>query len=131
MSAWTPTVAIDAGSRLPLFLQIARSVVEDVRRGRLRPGDPLPGSRTLARSLGIHRNTALAAYRELGAEGWIESHPAGATLVSRELPEAAPQRAASPPGALPVRTGFPLAHCVELVHAPEVPVQTPFVSSHV
>src|SRR3954471_18418362 len=35
------------------------------------PGEPLPGSRTLAATLRIHRNTALAAYRELEAEGWI------------------------------------------------------------
>ena len=32
-------------------------------RGRLRAGDALPGSRTLATSLGVHRNTVLAANR--------------------------------------------------------------------
>ena len=45
------------------------------RRGRLRPGDALPGSRALAQSLGVHRNTVLAACAELTAEGWIFSEP--------------------------------------------------------
>ncbi|HTJ82502.1 MAG TPA: PLP-dependent aminotransferase family protein, partial [Polyangiaceae bacterium] len=55
-------------------------------RGRLKPGDVLPGSRTLAASLGVHRNTVLAAYRELEAEGFTEASLAKDTRVSRELP---------------------------------------------
>ena len=43
----------------PLFLQIARGVMRDVRRGRLVPGQQLPGSRAWAEALGVHRNTVL------------------------------------------------------------------------
>ncbi|MFO0619081.1 MAG: PLP-dependent aminotransferase family protein [Polyangiaceae bacterium] len=74
----------------PVFLRIARALSRDIRRGRLRPGALLPGSRSLAASLGVHRNTVLAAYRELDAEGWIETQPARATRVKRELPEERP-----------------------------------------
>src|SRR5262252_3741547 len=81
-------------SKGALFLQIARAVAADIRRGRLRPGEALPGTRTLARTLGVHRNTVLAAWQELLAEGWIESAPRGATFVSRELP-APPRRFAA------------------------------------
>src|SRR6185295_16760598 len=82
MRGWDLGIELDARSQLPLFLQIARAVADGVRSGRLRPGEPLPGSRTLATTLRIHRNTALAAYRELEAEGWIVTSAARGTFVS-------------------------------------------------
>jgi len=97
---------LDASDQQPVFLQISRSIAEDIRRGRLRPGAPLPGSRALAVSLGCHRNTVLAAFRELEAEGWITTAPARGTFVSRELPLRPPRRIS--PGA-PERTGIPQA----------------------
>ena len=93
---WSFTLDIDkrAGtSKLPIFLQIARAVSDDVRRGRLTSGDELPGSRKLAATLGVHRNTVLAAYRELAAEGWVTFEEARGTFVSADLPEA-PQKSA-------------------------------------
>jgi GntR family transcriptional regulator/MocR family aminotransferase len=71
----------------PIFLQIARAVVDDVKRGRLKSGDDLPGSRTLASTLGVHRNTVLAAYRELAAEGWVTFEQARRTIIAADLPE--------------------------------------------
>lgn len=82
----------DDDANSPLFLRIARAVVRDIRRGRLAPGDALPGSRTLATSLGVHRNTVIAAYRELSAEGFVDTSAARATFVSNELPDAKPKR---------------------------------------
>src|SRR4051812_13532001 len=93
----------------PRFLQIARAIVDDVKRGRLKPGAALPGSRTLAESLGVHRNTVLAAYDELAAEGWIVREPARGTFVSTALPDARPRQFA--PGGrsgMPERAGFDL-----------------------
>ncbi|HJV91430.1 MAG TPA: PLP-dependent aminotransferase family protein [Holophagaceae bacterium] len=87
MRPWTFPLALEPGATEPLFLQIARGIAGDVRRGRLRPGDALPGSRTLAEELGVHRNTVLAALRELEAEGWIEAE-ARVTRVARDLPTA-------------------------------------------
>lgn len=96
---WSLPLEIDPAGDPPVFLQIARGVIDDVRRGRLRPGDPLPGSRALAATLGVHRNTVLAAWQELLAEGWIETAPARGTAISRELPDRAPRRLARPRGA--------------------------------
>jgi GntR family transcriptional regulator/MocR family aminotransferase len=70
-----------------VYLQITRAITADIRRGRLGPGDTLPGSRTLAKTLGVHRNTVLASFRELQAEGWIETLR-GSTRVATELPQA-------------------------------------------
>jgi GntR family transcriptional regulator/MocR family aminotransferase len=74
-----------------LFLQIARGIAEHIRHGRLRPGDPIPGTRSLARTLGVHRNTVIAACRELTAEGWLTTDPARGTFVSRALPDPTPR----------------------------------------
>lgn len=79
-------VPLDPDSPLPLFLQIARAIADDIRNGRLRPADSLPGSRALARELGVHRNTVLAGFRELQAEGWIETRVARGTFVAKDLP---------------------------------------------
>ena len=54
--------------------------------GRFRPGDTLPGTRALAEHLGVNRNTALAAYKELEAEGWITVSPDNGSFVARDLP---------------------------------------------
>jgi GntR family transcriptional regulator/MocR family aminotransferase len=84
-SPWVPVIDVDRDAALPPFLQIARSLAADIRRGRLRPGDRLPGSRPLAESLQVHRNTVLAALAELTAEGWIETTPGRGTFVARSI----------------------------------------------
>jgi GntR family transcriptional regulator/MocR family aminotransferase len=71
----------------PAFLRIARAISGEIRRGRLKPLARLPGSRSLAESLNVHRNTVLAAFRELTAEGWIEPRHGQGTFVSAQLPE--------------------------------------------
>lgn len=80
---------------IPLYRQIARAITDDIRRGRLRAGDALPGSRTLARALGVQRLTVVTAYDELTAEGWIVSRPARGAFVSPALPEARPRNLAA------------------------------------
>jgi GntR family transcriptional regulator/MocR family aminotransferase len=84
-SPWEPALDVDRDAALPPFLQIARSLAADIQRGRLRPGDRLLGSRRLAASLEVHRNTVLAALAELTAEGWIETAPGRGTFVTRTI----------------------------------------------
>jgi GntR family transcriptional regulator / MocR family aminotransferase len=84
-SPWEPLIDVDRDETLPPFLQIARSLAADIQRGRLRPGDRLPGSRRLADRLQVHRNTVLAALAELTAEGWIETAPGRGTFVTRAI----------------------------------------------
>jgi GntR family transcriptional regulator/MocR family aminotransferase len=84
-SPWELVVDIEREATLPPFLQIARALSADIQRGRLRPGDRLPGSRRLAASLRVHRNTVLAALSELIAEGWLETTPGRGTFVARGI----------------------------------------------
>ncbi|HEY4102404.1 MAG TPA: GntR family transcriptional regulator, partial [Polyangiaceae bacterium] len=67
--------------------RIAELIAAEIHRGRLRAGDRLPGSRSLAQQLGVGRNTVVAAYAELVSEGWITTERAGGSFVSSELPE--------------------------------------------
>ncbi len=83
-----------------MYLQIATALMGDIHSGRFRPGDRLPGYRTLAGSLGVSKNTVLSAYRELQHEGWVTSTVGGGSVVAafppRDLPGAAV--AATAPG---------------------------------
>lgn len=124
VTAMRTSLSLDLGRRPAgeaVFLSIARALADDILRGRLRPGEALPGSRTLAASLGVHRNTVLAAYRELEAEGFIAATQAKQTRVSSELPERATRRAAARRGAPRDRVGFELAAAVPTVATPPVP----------
>lgn len=84
--AWPLPLPLDRGDPSPLSVQIARGLVERIRGGALAAGAPLPSSRALARILGVHRNTVLAAYGELTAEGWIRAARARGTAVADDLP---------------------------------------------
>ncbi|MBI5069191.1 MAG: PLP-dependent aminotransferase family protein [Deltaproteobacteria bacterium] len=82
----------------------------EIHRGRFQPGDPLPGYRTLAGQLGVSRNTVMAAYRELQAEGWVASTPGAGSAVARRPPGhlPAPAGRAGEPGPAP-EMGFDLS----------------------
>ncbi len=64
----------------------AAEIADSVRglrdRGLLRPGDALPPVRELAGILGVNRNTAVAAYRQLAQAGLVVSRGRGGTLVA-------------------------------------------------
>jgi GntR family transcriptional regulator/MocR family aminotransferase len=80
------SVDLDRSSHQPLAAQLVRGLTAEIRRGRLRPGERVPSSRRLARELKVHRNTVVAAFDELVAQGWLETTPASHTRVTSTLP---------------------------------------------
>ncbi|AWW29450.1 PLP-dependent aminotransferase family protein [Echinicola strongylocentroti] len=70
-----------------VYLQIADAIIVDIREGKLKPGDALPGSRLLAGSLKVNRNTIVQALDVLLAEGWLTSKARKGTFVSDSLQE--------------------------------------------
>ncbi|MCI1018173.1 aminotransferase class I/II-fold pyridoxal phosphate-dependent enzyme [Microbacterium sp. C5A9] len=57
--------------------------VRDLRdRGVLRPGNALPPVRELAGTLGVNRNTAVAAYRQLAQAGLVISRGRAGTVIT-------------------------------------------------
>ncbi|MUN08389.1 aminotransferase class I/II-fold pyridoxal phosphate-dependent enzyme [Agromyces luteolus] len=67
---------------------IAASVRALIERGILLPGDPLPPVRGLADDLGVNRNTAVAAYRQLTTAGMVVTRGRGGTRVADRSPVA-------------------------------------------
>jgi GntR family transcriptional regulator/MocR family aminotransferase len=123
MARWEVSFTLERGRGVPLFQQIARAITADIRRGRLRPGDALPGTRTLARALGAQRLTVVAAFDDLVAEGWIVNQRARGAFVSTDLPDPKPRRFTSRelPVTMAERTGFDLLAAPE----PELPYHVP------
>ena len=62
--------------------EIADSLRTLIERGALRPGDALPSVRALAEQLGVNRNTAVSAYRQLTNAGVVVTRGRGGTLVA-------------------------------------------------
>jgi GntR family transcriptional regulator/MocR family aminotransferase len=96
MRTWELGLSIDRSSHRPLPRQLVLAIVEEIRSGRLEPGAPVPGTRTLARTLGVHRNTVVAAFEELLVQGWFETTRGSHTRVSTQLPVAVGQQRSSP-----------------------------------
>jgi GntR family transcriptional regulator / MocR family aminotransferase len=83
---WDLAIPLDRADTEPLYLQLVKAIEEGIRKGRFKPGEPLPGTRALADRLGVNRNTTQAAYQELQAEGWVEVMPDNGTFIARKLP---------------------------------------------
>jgi len=81
------TLAVDRSDPASLQRQIYDRLRHVILSGQIAPGARLPSSRTLARDLGISRNTVLAAYEQLLYEGYTEGRAGSGTRVSDVLPE--------------------------------------------
>lgn len=80
-----------------LSSQVYRQLREAILDGRLRAGEALPSSRSLAESLQISRTTVLIAYERLQAEGFLDSRLGAGTYVSEGIrPRTVPGLADSP-----------------------------------
>lgn len=95
-------IDINRSSQKPVFLQIANAIIREIKMGRISPGVRLPGTRSLANSLEIHRNTAVAAYDELTAQRWVETRASKGTFVRTCLPDLSPRSFSSDSGKQPV-----------------------------
>ena len=74
------TVSTDSGT--PPYEQIRVQVIAAVQARTLAPGAKLPPVRRLAQELGLAVNTVARAYRELEADGVVETRGRNGTVVS-------------------------------------------------
>ncbi|TYA74695.1 aminotransferase-like domain-containing protein [Seonamhaeicola marinus] len=74
-------------SRTPVYIQLTNQFIQLIKDRTLLPRTRLPGSRTLAELLEVHRKTVVACYEELVLQGWAESIPQKGTYVHHNLPE--------------------------------------------
>jgi len=68
-------LTLDPALQGPIYVRVAEAILMAVRAGQIQPGQALPGVRELADRLGVHRNTTLAALRELETR-WDYADPA-------------------------------------------------------
>lgn len=85
-------IQLDKGLKLPIYKQIAFSIITAIQDGVLRSGMHLPGSRELAKMLHVHRKTVIAAYDELQSQDWIVVVPRKYVSVSDRIPILKPQK---------------------------------------
>lgn len=81
-------IIISNSGQEPIYEQIARQIKNLILRGELKPGDPLPSIRNLAKELQISVITTKRAYEELEKDGFIEPVTGKGSFVSganREL----------------------------------------------
>jgi GntR family transcriptional regulator/MocR family aminotransferase len=69
-----------------LHRQTHRALRTAILAGRLRGGERLASTRSLARELGVSRNTVLQAYEQLVAEGYATTRGGSGTYVAEALP---------------------------------------------
>lgn len=80
-------INLDGQSSTPLQRQLYDALREAILGGRLVPGQKLPASRDLARSLGVSRTTVTLTYESLLTEGYLEAQTGAGTFVGRSLPD--------------------------------------------
>jgi GntR family transcriptional regulator len=68
---------------VPLYLQIAEGLLNQIESGTLKPGAQLPPERTLSMSLGVTRMTLRQALSKLETEGYLDRRQGTGTFVAR------------------------------------------------
>lgn len=89
MSA-APRIRVDPALPTPIWSQIEEGVRHLVASGTLRPGDPLPSVRDLAREQRVNPNTVAKAYQRLVEAGIVETRRGEGTFVAARPPAMPP-----------------------------------------
>ena len=92
--AWHPpaVAGVDPG---PIGAHLTRLMRRAILDRVVPPAHRLPSTRTLARALGIARNTVVPVYEQLRAEGFVVAGQGSGTYVCRIAPETLPAATAS------------------------------------
>ena len=75
-------IVISNSSADPIYEQIKKQLKRQILKGDLKPGDPLPSIRKLARELCISVITTKRAYDDLEREGFIDTVGGKGSFVS-------------------------------------------------
>ena len=73
---------IDTQSKLPIFEQLKKQILEFITIGILSPNDKLPSVRAMASQIGVNPNTVAKAYQELEEHGYIYSEKGKGCFVA-------------------------------------------------
>lgn len=91
-------VVLDRAAAEALSSQLAGQLRAAMRDGRMRAGERLPSSRSLASITGVSRTVVTDAYQQLYAEGWLDGrHGSGTFVADIATPPEPPIRPADRP----------------------------------
>ncbi len=80
-------IYLDSNSSMGLQNQIRQKLVDGILSGAFPPGMKLPSSRKLAQQLAVARNTVVAAYHQLIADGYLVSRQRSGIFVNEQILE--------------------------------------------
>jgi GntR family transcriptional regulator/MocR family aminotransferase len=86
-ASFLPPIALDHGTKTPMYRQLYDWFRRAVSDGQMRPGQRVPSTRSLATELKISRIPVLNAYEQLLAEGYFETFVGAGTCVARSIPD--------------------------------------------
>src|SRR5919109_4597510 len=97
------SIHISLVGRKNLSVEIYRQGRDAILKGLLSPGDALPASRELARTLSVSRMTVTLAYDRLIAEGFATTRIGAGTFVSQRIARSNDRKPGNGPGQLQPR----------------------------
>jgi GntR family transcriptional regulator/MocR family aminotransferase len=80
-------ITLDQRSLAPLNRQLYEELRKAILFGRLKPGERVPSTRALAKSLGVSRTTVTQSYEQLLSEGYLRAATGSGTFVGCQLPD--------------------------------------------
>ncbi len=101
----------------PLWRWLYAEIRGAILDGRLRRGTRVPATRALAERYGVSRGTAVTAFEQLTAEGYLDGRVGDGTYVNVRLPDDFPTPASSPRAASDTRRQRPLSRLADRLKA--------------
>lgn len=79
---WDLNIQISRDSSVAIHKQIEIAIIAHIKKGLLKAGAALPGTRALATLNNINRKTVIQAYENLTAKGWLVTEVKRGTFVA-------------------------------------------------
>ena len=86
-TSYLPAIALQDRADIPIYRQLYEWFRRAISDGRLRPGQRVPSTRSLAAELQISRMPILGAFEQLLAEGYLETFVGAGTRVAPSIPD--------------------------------------------
>jgi GntR family transcriptional regulator/MocR family aminotransferase len=90
-AALVPALTLNRRSATPIYRQLYDGFRAAIIDGRLRPGQKIPSTRSLAEELNISRIPVVNAYEQLRTEGYLEAAVGAGTCVAQAIVDEPPR----------------------------------------
>ncbi|BAY87228.1 GntR family transcriptional regulator [Calothrix parasitica NIES-267] len=80
-------ITLDNNLSKPLHQQLYEELRQAILTGKLTPGERIPSTRSLAKSLAVSRFTVTTSYEQLLSEGYLETVTGRGTFICQQIPD--------------------------------------------